>query len=76
MKRTLAMLTLLLVLFVLVGCKGTKIDANAFNGVMEPVLERHDFYVTNDDSLSDAERESFLRSSALMRSIVETAEGS
>lgn len=72
MKRTLAACALCALALTACGPKNT-IDADAMAGVMEPVLDRHDHYVNNDPSLADVERESFLRSSTLVREMVDTA---
>lgn len=57
------------------GCTGPKfqMDARAIDGMMQPVMDRHDAYVTRDQQLSPTERETYLRSSALLRSIQDTA---
>jgi hypothetical protein len=49
------------------------VDAAALQGVMVPVLDRHDGYVSEDSSLELVEKEAFLRSSTLIRQMVETA---
>lgn len=61
-------------LFALAACspQGT-INASALQGVMEPVLDRHDAYVSADDSLLDFQKETYLRSSELIREMVRSA---
>lgn len=49
------------------------IDAKALNGVVRPVLERHDEYVEKDSSLQQVERDTYLRSSELVRQLVDEA---
>lgn len=59
-----------------VGCseRGT-IRAAAIDGVMQPVLDRHDAYVENDDSLAPVQTETYLRSSAQLRGAIDDAMG-
>lgn len=60
----------------LVGCGGRgMIRASVLQGVMDPVLDRHDTYVQADGSLTPVEQETFLRSSELLRQVVDTAVG-
>lgn len=65
-----------LVLLGAVGCgsRGT-IRADALDGVIQPVLDRHDAYVENDASLAPVQTEAYLRSSDLIRGTVDAAMG-
>ena len=73
MKRTALIVGALCALLV-TGCGPDKVvGAEAMAGVMYPVLERHDAYVEADQSLTGVEQSTALRSSALMRELVETA---
>lgn len=57
------------------GCGGPRgmIEAEALQGLMGPVLERHDLYVSRDTDLTPVERETFYRSSELLRGMVREA---
>ena len=71
-KAPLVLLAIVPLLF-LGGCQPNKVDARALSGVMYPVLDRHDAYVQADDTLELVERSTALRSSELVRELVETA---
>lgn len=60
-----------------VGCTGPKrsIDASAIDTVVFAVTERHDLYVSRDTSLNESERAQYLRSSAILRDLQDTAMG-
>lgn len=74
MKRRLLTITAVAVCVTLVGCGPKKtIDAEAMNGVARPVLERHDSYVRDDASLEQVEKDTFLRSSELVRQLLDEA---
>lgn len=68
-------------LLLLAGCGGKgRIDAKAVEAVATPVMDRHDAYVKtkkNPDGtdMSDAEQETYLRSTELMRRAIATAKG-
>ena len=57
------------------ACSGPKssVDARAMSNVATPVMDRHDAYVNADESLSEVERSTYLRSTELMRSTLEEA---
>lgn len=60
----------------LVGCGGRgQINANAFGGVLDPVLDRHDAYVEGDANATQLEKDTWLRSSQMLRSTVDIARG-
>lgn len=56
-----------------VACDAGKVDAEALDGVMHPVLDRHDAYVIEDESLEEVERSTALRSSEIIRRLVDEA---
>lgn len=60
----------------LYGCqsKGT-IVAGAIDVPMTKIMERHDAYVNADSGLTQVERDTYLRSSELMRRVLDTATG-
>lgn len=53
----------------------TSIDAEALDGMMGNVLTRHDAYVRADPALSETERSIALRSSAMVRALIDEALG-
>ena len=57
------------------GCQPPKqaIDAGAINVPLRSILDRHDQYVSHDPSLSDLQKETFARSSQLVRKTLDTA---
>lgn len=57
-----------------VGCapKHT-INADAIDGPLYRVSDRHDAYVQNDESLSDVERSTALRDTELLRKVTDEA---
>ena len=67
--KTLLMLSVLF----LAGCSTNTIHVDALQGVLGPVLERHDTYIGKDAKLSDVERRAFLRSSEMLRAVVKAA---
>ena len=50
-----------------------KVEAAALEGPVTKVTERHDTYVAEDANLSDLEKRTYLRSSELLRKVVEEA---
>lgn len=57
------------------GCQPPKqaIDAGAINVPLRSILDRHDQYILRDPSLSDLQKETFARSSQLVRKTLDTA---
>jgi hypothetical protein len=49
------------------------VDAEALSGPLNAVSDRHDAYVRADESLSEVERNTALRSSELLRGVVSEA---
>lgn len=73
-KRNLLFVPLMSLGLALAACAPKNmIDADALNGVLEPVLDRHDAYVEADGDLDPAERDTFLLSSELLRTTVDEA---
>lgn len=60
-------------LLLLAGCASNMISVDAIKGSVEAVSARHDAYVEADDSLSADERSIFLRTTELLRRILEEA---
>lgn len=72
--KKITYITLGSALLMLASCAPkNSIDADAFDGVLDPVLDRHDAYVVADEDLDPAERDTFLISSDLLRAAVEEA---
>lgn len=71
MKRTTLILLACATMLMAGCCPPHTINAHALDGVMTPVLDRHDAYVQQDETLFPAERETALRSSDLIRTLVE-----
>ena len=55
------------------SCVQGMIRADAIAGLVEPVTDRHDAYVETDEGLADEQRRVYLRSSELLRAVVEEA---
>ena len=62
-----------LMLLCLAGCQRGYILAEAIEPVLVRVAARHDNYVQNDEKLSTPQRETFLRSTELLRAMVAEA---
>jgi hypothetical protein len=70
MKRFLA---IVFAASMLASCQTGMIRADAIDGPVNRITERHDAYVREDDSLSDEEKAIYLRSSELLRRILAEA---
>ncbi len=70
--KTLRVVFLVPVLF-LASCQTGMVRADAIDGPVNRISDRHDTYVREDGSLSDDEKSIYLRSSELLRRIVEEA---
>lgn len=57
----------------LVGCKAHMINVDAFGPGLERVLDRHDDYVKADKSLSEVARDIYLKTTELIRKVLEEA---
>jgi hypothetical protein len=57
----------------LVGCKAHMINVEAFGPGLEKVLDRHDDYVKADKSLSEVVRDIYLKTTELIRKVLEEA---
>lgn len=66
-----ALPALLLICFV--GCKGGMISVDAIDGSVQKVSDRHDAYVNADLSLSADQKRTFLRTTELLRLVLEEA---
>lgn len=68
---------LLVTLLAFAGCTANgKISADAIDSSVTAVCDRHDAYVSDDPRLSDADKATFLRSSALLKKVVAEAKAS
>lgn len=76
MFRKFNFVGLLAALLLFTGCtsKGM-IHVASIEGGLVKVLDRHDTYVQNDQGLSDAQRSTYLRTSQLLRKVMEEAKG-
>lgn len=76
MNRKILMTAALTATSFLVACAPTRqVDAEALSGVVDPVLARHDAYVNADETLTDTAQETYLRSSAQIRAVLNEALG-
>lgn len=75
MRQKIAGIVCAAALLCLSGCLAPKrtVNADALTPTLGPVLERHDAYVSADESLDDLEKETYLRSSALLKGTMITA---
>jgi hypothetical protein len=55
-------------------CPQKAIDADAVSEPLIRVADRHDHYVDQDASLTDAEKRTYLRTTELLREIVDAAQ--
>ena len=55
------------------SCKGNMIRADAIDGLVREVAERHDRYVGADAALSETQKSVYLRSTELLRAVIEAA---
>ncbi len=60
-------------LFLLSACSSGMIHVDAIEGLVEPLTARHDAYVQNDENLSDELKGDYLRSSDILRAVLEEA---
>jgi len=72
MKRTLK--TVALVAFLACTSCAADLRVKAVAGPMRRVMKRHDAYVRADDTLSDLQRETQLRTSELLERVLTEAE--
>lgn len=70
-KLTLAVVALAVLL--LPSCATDMIHVDAIDDLIEIVSDRHDVYVEADESLSDDERRRYLRSTEILRGVIEEA---
>ena len=63
----------LLLLVTLSGCHQGYVRAEALDGTLNPVMDRHDAYVKADEGLSEIEKEVFLNSTLLLRKTIKEA---
>lgn len=71
-KKSRAWLLIPVLAVMLAGC-GSMVDATAIKGSTDLICGRHDAYVTNDPTLSDLQRQTYLRSTELLRKVVDEA---
>lgn len=58
------------------GCSSSDcIKAGNIEGVTRPILDRHDAYVQQDETLEEFSKKAFLRSSELLRKVLDEATG-
>jgi len=62
-----------LVLLSMAGCKGGMVRADAIQGLVGEVAERHDRYVAADATLTEQQRSIFTRSTELLRAVIAEA---
>ena len=60
-------------LILLTGCSRGMIDVNAVDDLVYEVANRHDVYVAGDQNISEGARVDYLRSTELLRKIMEEA---
>lgn len=60
-------------LFIAACAPKRSIDAEALNGVVQPVLDRHDAYVAADPTLDSVQKEVYLRSTEQIRATMNEA---
>lgn len=66
-------LSLLVSMLFLASCQTGMIRADAIDGPVNRIADRHDAYVKEDNSLSNEERAIYLRSSELLRRVIAEA---
>lgn len=71
---TVSILATVGLLAALAGCSSNTIRVEAIRDPIRFVADRHDAYVRADESLSDLERETYIRTSRLLRELIEEAE--
>lgn len=59
--------------FLLPSCSTNMISVEALEPALSPVIQRHDAYVADDPALSEDEKEIFLRTTELLRRLLEEA---
>ena len=72
--RTFSLLTSALLTLSILGCSTSTIRVEAIADPIRLVADRHDAYIQADDTLSDLERETYLRTTSLLRQVIEEAE--
>jgi hypothetical protein len=72
-KGTAALLLTAALVLPTTGCKSHMINVDALEGGLVKVLDRHDAYVKADTSLEDLVKQVYLRSTELIRMILEEA---
>ena len=74
MKSIRPILALIVLAGLAAGCSSQgMVNAVAVQPVLTPVLDRHDNYVANDAGLSDVEKATYLRSTAILRDTLNAA---
>lgn len=73
--RVVALLLLVGVAAMLIGCGSQSIEAPAIQGTVHDVVATHDAYVLKDESLTELEREVLLGNSEVLRKVVDEAAG-
>jgi hypothetical protein len=64
---------LILPMLMLAGCASNMIRVEAIDPLIQIVADRHDDYVENDSSLELGKKEAYLRSTELLRRLMEEA---
>jgi hypothetical protein len=72
MKRIAILAVTLVSLACLTSCTGM-ISAASVDPLIRTVSDRHDAYVNGDQSLSQVQRETYLRSTTLLRKLLDEA---
>ena len=57
-----------------VSCETAGLRASVVAPVMKPVMDRHDDYVMGDTSLTESQQRTYLRSTEMLRQLLEEAQ--
>lgn len=74
MKSIRPILALIALAGLAAGCTTSgMVNASALSAALTPVMDRHDNYVAHDPALSELEKATYLRSTAITRDILKVA---
>lgn len=73
MKRFTRLCALVLLLMLVTSCQSGTVPVGELDGLFVPIMERHDRYVSQDDTLTESDKATYLRSTAIMRDIITEA---
>lgn len=74
-QRLMLLIFCVLIMPTAVGCETGMIRASALDRTLNPVMDRHDKYVEADQTLTPEERRLQLRSTVLLRRLIQEAKG-